>query len=132
MQRIQQIQLLGRNLKNDEHNMMWNQIESEIHLHRHKTVIRACRGRPGANNKTQLSTKLPPKEEISEDDDSASITRKKRGIGAARLIKMRREKHEGLGISITVRKIITFSPIVLFLLYNLLLIYIFNFNTMQL
>ena len=82
--------------------MMWNQIESEIHLHRHKTVIRACRGRPG----TQSSAKnLPPKEEISEDDDSASVTRKRRGIGQARLIKMRREKHEGLGISITVSNI---------------------------
>lgn len=83
--------------------MMWNQIESEIHLHRHKTVIRACRGRPG----TQSSAKnLPPKEEISEDDDSASVTRKRRGIGQARLIKMRREKHEGLGISITVSNIL--------------------------
>ena len=87
--------------------MMWNQIESEIHLHRHKTVIRACRGRPGANNKTQSSTNLPPKEEISEDDDSASVARKRRGIGQARLIKMRREKHEGLGISITVSNVTT-------------------------
>lgn len=108
LNRIQQIQLLGRNLKTDEHNMMWNQIESEIHLHRHKTVIRACRGRPGANNKSSADN-LPPKEEISEDDDSASIARKRRGIGQARLIKMRREKHEGLGISITVSSFIYFN-----------------------
>ncbi|XP_066930406.1 Golgi-associated PDZ and coiled-coil motif-containing protein-like [Clytia hemisphaerica] len=97
--RIQQIQLLGRNLKSEEHNLLWNQIESEIHLHRHKTVIRACRGRPGVNNK--VTSKVPPREEINEDDDVASVQRKKRGIGEARLVKMRREKHEGLGISIT-------------------------------
>ncbi|CAJ0568279.1 unnamed protein product, partial [Mesorhabditis spiculigera] len=28
-----------------EHDRLWNQLEAEIHLHRHKTVIRACRGR---------------------------------------------------------------------------------------
>ena len=82
--------------------MLWNQIESEIHLHRHKTVIRACRGRPGANKHQETSNQFPPKGEITENDDLASIARKKRGIGEARLIQMRREKHEGLGISITV------------------------------
>jgi hypothetical protein len=43
--RIQQIQLLGRDMKGAEHDKLWNQLEAEIHLHRHKTVIRACRGR---------------------------------------------------------------------------------------
>ena len=43
--RIQQIQLLGRDMKGSEHDKLWNQLEAEIHLHRHKTVIRACRGR---------------------------------------------------------------------------------------
>ena len=43
--RIQQIQLLGRDLRGSEHDKLWNQLEAEIHLHRHKTVIRACRGR---------------------------------------------------------------------------------------
>ena len=38
--RIQQIQLLGRDLKGAEHDRLWNQLEAEIHLHRHKTVIR--------------------------------------------------------------------------------------------
>ncbi|VDM81795.1 unnamed protein product [Strongylus vulgaris] len=41
--RIQQIQLLGRNMRGVEHDRLWNQLEAEIHLHRHKTVIRACR-----------------------------------------------------------------------------------------
>ena len=43
--RIQQIQLLNRDMKGPEHDKVWNQLEAEIHLHRHKTVIRACRGR---------------------------------------------------------------------------------------
>ncbi|CAF4799364.1 unnamed protein product, partial [Rotaria magnacalcarata] len=43
--RIQQIQLLGRDLRGADHENLWNQLEAEIHLHRHKTVIRACRGR---------------------------------------------------------------------------------------
>jgi len=32
-------------MKGEEHDKLWNQLEAEIHLHRHKTVIRACRGR---------------------------------------------------------------------------------------
>ena len=50
--RIQQIQLLGRDMKGAEHDKLWNQLEAEIHLHRHKTVIRACRGR--SNKKKRL------------------------------------------------------------------------------
>jgi hypothetical protein len=47
--RIQQIQLLGRDLRGADHENLWNQLEAEIHLHRHKTVIRACRGREKVN-----------------------------------------------------------------------------------
>jgi len=43
--RFQQIQLLGRDMKGPEHDKLWNQLEAEIHLHRPKTVVRACRGR---------------------------------------------------------------------------------------
>ncbi len=43
--RIQQIQLFGKNLKPEEHERLWNQLESEINLHRHKTVIKACRNK---------------------------------------------------------------------------------------
>ena len=41
--RIQQLQLLGRNLRGREHDNLWNQLEAEIQLHRQKTVVRACR-----------------------------------------------------------------------------------------
>ena len=54
--RIQQIQLLGRDMKGAEHDKLWNQLEAEIHLHRHKTVIRACRGR--SSRKKRLP--IPP------------------------------------------------------------------------
>uniref|UniRef100_A0A0N5ARF1 Golgi-associated PDZ and coiled-coil motif-containing protein n=1 Tax=Syphacia muris TaxID=451379 RepID=A0A0N5ARF1_9BILA len=87
--RIQQIQLLGRNMKGAEHDRLWNQLEAEIHLHRHKTVIRACRGRGNTKN---LS--FPP---ISDYYD----LRKKRGIGETRTVKLHKESYEGLGISIT-------------------------------
>jgi hypothetical protein len=30
-------------MRGAELDRLWNQLESEIHLHRHKTVIRACR-----------------------------------------------------------------------------------------
>uniref|UniRef100_A0A672ZCL9 Golgi-associated PDZ and coiled-coil motif containing n=1 Tax=Sphaeramia orbicularis TaxID=375764 RepID=A0A672ZCL9_9TELE len=43
--KTQTIQLLGRDMKGPAHDKLWNQLEAEIHLHRHKTVIRACRGR---------------------------------------------------------------------------------------
>ena len=43
--RIQQIQLFGKNLKADEHERLWNQLENEINLHRHKTVMKACRSK---------------------------------------------------------------------------------------
>lgn len=40
-------------MRGSEHDKLWNQLEAEIHLHRHKTVIRACRGR------TNWKKKLP-------------------------------------------------------------------------
>lgn len=49
--RIQQLQLLSRELKGEQHEKLWKQLESEIHLHRHKTVVRACR-----SNSVQISS----------------------------------------------------------------------------
>jgi len=96
--RIQQIQLLGREIRGSEHDILWNQIEAEIHLQRHKTVIRACRGRQKEHNK-KLST--PDMPQIDETDNTATVARKKRGICNPRLVKLHRDKSEGLGISIT-------------------------------
>ena len=100
--RIQQIQLLGRDMRGSEHDQLWNQIEAEIHLHRHKTVIRACRGRKDPNNKAPAPP--PPEPQALEDeDDSDSKARKRRGIGEPRTVVIQKSKTEGLGISITVR-----------------------------
>ncbi|VDM98104.1 unnamed protein product [Thelazia callipaeda] len=88
--RIQQIQLLGRDMRGAEHDRLWNQLEAEIHLHRHKTVIRACRGRRA----NQKHLPLPPQH------DYISL-RKHKGVGQMRNVILTKEPHEGLGISIT-------------------------------
>ena len=100
--RIQQIQLLGRDMRGSEHDQLWNQIEAEIHLHRHKTVIRACRGRKDPNNKTPAPPPSKPEAIEEEEEDAESKTRKRRGIGEPRTVVIHKDKTEGLGISITV------------------------------
>ena len=83
--RIQQIQLLGRGMKGAEHDRLWNQLEAEIHLHRHKTVIKACRGRDSQR-------KLPYPHVDSH---------RQKGIGKVRTVLLKKNSNEGLGISIT-------------------------------
>lgn len=39
------MQLLLQDLRTEEHDKLWKQLDAEIHLHRHKTVVRACRSR---------------------------------------------------------------------------------------
>ena len=41
-------------MKGEEHDKLWSQLEAEIHLHRHKTVIRACRGRQNHRRKLPI------------------------------------------------------------------------------
>ncbi|KAE8602588.1 hypothetical protein XENTR_v10014041 [Xenopus tropicalis] len=89
--RVQQIQLLGRDMKGPAHDKLWNQLEAEIHLHRHKTVIRACRGR----NDLKRPLPVPPGH---QDPD---CLKKSQGVGPIRKVILAKEDHEGLGISIT-------------------------------
>lgn len=88
--RIQQIQLLGRDMKGAEHDKLWNQLEAEIHLHRHKTVIRACRGR------SNIKKKLP----VPPGHDFLSL-KKRHGLGDVRKVHLQKSADEGLGMSIT-------------------------------
>ncbi|XP_051952575.1 Golgi-associated PDZ and coiled-coil motif-containing protein-like isoform X1 [Xyrauchen texanus] len=88
--RVQQIQLLGRDMKGPAHDKLWNQLEAEIHLHRHKTVIRACRGRN--------DPKKPLPSPVGHETDSLKKTQ---GVGPIRKVVLTKEDHEGLGISIT-------------------------------
>uniref|UniRef100_A0A8C7FAQ9 Golgi-associated PDZ and coiled-coil motif-containing protein n=1 Tax=Oncorhynchus kisutch TaxID=8019 RepID=A0A8C7FAQ9_ONCKI len=85
-----QIQLLGRDMKGPAHDKLWNQLEAEIHLHRHKTVIRACRGRN--------DPKKPLESPVGHETD---ILKKTQGVGPIRKVVLAKEDHEGLGISIT-------------------------------
>ncbi|KAK6297385.1 Golgi-associated PDZ and coiled-coil motif-containing protein isoform X1 [Coregonus clupeaformis] len=88
--RVQQIQLLGRDMKGPAHDKLWNQLEAEIHLHRHKTVIRACRGRND-----------PKKPLPSPVGHETNLLKKTQGVGPIRKVVLAKEDHEGLGISIT-------------------------------
>ncbi|XP_056280485.1 Golgi-associated PDZ and coiled-coil motif-containing protein isoform X2 [Pseudoliparis swirei] len=88
--RVQQIQLLGRDMKGPAHDKLWNQLEAEIHLHRHKTVIRACRGRND-----------PKKPLLSPAGHRPDMLKKSQGVGPIRKVVLLKEDHEGLGISIT-------------------------------
>uniref|UniRef100_A0A8C4QPH0 Golgi-associated PDZ and coiled-coil motif-containing protein n=1 Tax=Eptatretus burgeri TaxID=7764 RepID=A0A8C4QPH0_EPTBU len=88
--RVQQIQLLGQNLKCAAHDRLWNQLEAEIHLHRHKTVIRACRGRANPHH----PLRAPPAHD-------AETLRKQQGVGQVRRVLLTKDDKEGLGISIT-------------------------------
>ncbi|XP_068609875.1 Golgi-associated PDZ and coiled-coil motif-containing protein isoform X2 [Brachionichthys hirsutus] len=88
--RVQQIQLLGRDMKGPAHDKLWNQLEAEIHLHRHKTVIRACRGRND-------SKKLLP----SPAGHHPETLKKTQGVGPIRKVALVKDDQEGLGISIT-------------------------------
>ncbi|KAG7258898.1 LOW QUALITY PROTEIN: hypothetical protein CRUP_025520 [Coryphaenoides rupestris] len=88
--RVQQIQLLGRDMKGPAHDKLWNQLEAEIHLHRHKTVIRACRGRND-----------PKKTLASPVGHETDMLKKTQGVGPIRKVVLAKEDNEGLGISIT-------------------------------
>jgi PREDICTED: similar to golgi associated PDZ domain and coiled-coil motif containing protein len=75
--RIQQIQLLIKSdLKGQDQERLWNQIEAEIYLHRHKTVVRACLGK-------------------------SSSEREFPSLGDIREVTIERNSMEGLGISFT-------------------------------
>lgn len=79
--RIQQIQLLGREIKNNDYERLWNQLEAEIHLHRHKTVIRACQATLG--------------------DGPASLNGAVPGaVGVVRRVVINKCEKEGLGLAI--------------------------------
>jgi hypothetical protein len=102
--RIQQIQLFGKNLKQDEHERLWNQLESEINLHRHKTVIKACRNKRINKITSNHSNNLPA---VSSNDDSTTYNkdieylRTNKLMGVLRTVNVKRNEKEGLGLSIT-------------------------------
>lgn len=80
MFRIQQLQLLSReDMNNEIKTKLWDQLDAEILLQRHKTVIKVMR--------QQKNHSLPP-EQVA---------------GRVRNVYLTREPNKGLGISVTVR-----------------------------
>ena len=99
--RIQQIQLLGRGMRGADHDRLWNQLEAEIHLHRHKTVIRACRGRLRSSGGGNTET-APSEADSANSRNVSGGGVNSKGVGVVRFVTLVKEPHEGLGISITV------------------------------
>ncbi|XP_003371741.1 golgi-associated PDZ and coiled-coil motif protein-containing protein [Trichinella spiralis] len=89
--RIQQIQLMSHELLGSEHDRLWEQIEAEIHLHRHKTVIRACQGRQNFNALSHAASK------VNKNETDRTSNRS----GKLRTVLLKRNADEGLGLSIT-------------------------------
>ncbi|CAH2005419.1 unnamed protein product [Acanthoscelides obtectus] len=85
--RIQQLQLLGREMRGDVRDKLWRQLESEILLQRHKTVVRACRRNSCMNN-----TEKCVKPDFVENPGQ---------FGDTRTVVVKRTPDQGLGISIT-------------------------------
>lgn len=87
---------------------MWSQLEAEIHLHRQKTVIKACRGNinlPAPPKEVNIYILICPFARIIiiiilfcvKVNNSAH-----HGVGGIRKIEIVKNFDEGLGISITV------------------------------
>ncbi|XP_025829519.1 probable serine/threonine-protein kinase DDB_G0282963 isoform X1 [Agrilus planipennis] len=90
--RIQQLQLLGREMRGEIRDKLWRQLESEILLQRHKTVVRACRRNSVICNSEGGGSK-PSVPSINEEDAQQ--------FGDVRTVLVKRNAGQGLGISIT-------------------------------
>nr|XP_022902241.1 uncharacterized protein LOC111414998 isoform X1 [Onthophagus taurus] len=88
--RIQQLQLLGREMRGDVRDKLWRQLESEILLQRHKTVVRECRRNSVMSNADKMSKPQAP-----------IITENGENFGDIRTVVVKRKPGQGLGISIT-------------------------------
>ncbi|KAL0840563.1 hypothetical protein ABMA28_015779 [Loxostege sticticalis] len=82
--RIQQLQLLGRDMRAEVRDSLWAQVEAEILLQRHKTLVRVCRG-------------VPPRPAAPAPAPAARTPHRPR----PRTVRVRRSPHLGLGISVT-------------------------------
>ncbi|XP_055350879.1 Golgi-associated PDZ and coiled-coil motif-containing protein-like [Paramacrobiotus metropolitanus] len=88
--RIQQIQLLARDLRPEDHDRLWSQLEAEINLHRHKTITQACRQR-GRRRHTGGSART--------DRQRAQVERSVAGI--VREVEIFKGAGQSLGLTIT-------------------------------
>ncbi|KAM3962927.1 Golgi-associated PDZ and coiled-coil motif-containing protein [Aphomia sociella] len=82
--RIQQLQLLGRDMRAELRDSLWAQVEAEILLQRHKTLVRVCRG-------------VSPRPARPPPPPAHPAPHRAR----PRTVRVRRSPHLGLGISVT-------------------------------
>lgn len=85
---------LGKEMRGDVRDKLWRQLESEILLQRHKTVVRACR----RNNHVYLNGNSR-----KTSDANSIVPTNDQGLSDTRLVTVKRSHGQGLGISITVR-----------------------------
>ncbi|XP_059048304.1 Golgi-associated PDZ and coiled-coil motif-containing protein-like [Achroia grisella] len=102
--RIQQLQLLGRDMRAELRDSLWAQVEAEILLQRHKTLVRVCRGvspRPARPPPPQAAppahTHTPHPPHSSHTSHPSHAPHRAR----PRTVRVRRSPHLGLGISVT-------------------------------
>nr|XP_049702995.1 Golgi-associated PDZ and coiled-coil motif-containing protein isoform X1 [Helicoverpa armigera] len=84
--RIQQLQLLGRDMRAELRDSLWAQVEAEILVQRHKTLVRVCRGAGAARGCGRPAPAAAPAAP---------------NCALARTVRVRRSPHLGLGISVT-------------------------------
>ncbi|XP_053602311.1 uncharacterized protein LOC128670567 isoform X2 [Plodia interpunctella] len=96
--RIQQLQLLGRDMRAELRDSLWAQVEAEILLQRHKTLVRVCRGlspRPAA------APPGPSPSAAAGPAPAAPAAAPASARARPRTVRVRRSPHLGLGISVT-------------------------------
>lgn len=84
----------GRDMRGDIRDKLWRQLEAEILLQRHKTVVRACR-----RNSSIMSNDKSGKTDGSE----TNYVDRTEHFGDVRTVVVKKQPDQGLGISITVR-----------------------------
>lgn len=81
-------------MRGDVRDKLWRQLESEILLQRHKTVVRECRRNSLMHNNTDKQCPKPDLTTINEQHNQ--------NFGDVRTVIVKRKPGQGLGISITV------------------------------
>ena len=79
-------------MRGDVRDKLWRQLESEILLQRHKTVVKECRRNSVMNGNEKMCAK-PELNILSENGEN---------FGDIRMVIVKRKPGQGLGISITV------------------------------
>lgn len=82
-------------MRGDVRDKLWRQLESEILLQRHKTVVRECRRNSVMNSHSDKTPVAKP--------DGPGLNENGENFGDIRTVVVKRKSGQGLGISITVR-----------------------------